>query len=431
MAKYSLTLREVFTGVLISTPYVLSSILMTAHSTTPEPEIEPNGDPTGEIDLTGPGPFLRRGDSGGCFIKACVLASATLLLVGAFEKFRGGNSVRDACENGVRRKSSGIDSRLLRASCANAISVWLPLFASLTLGGERVALSILLVLSSGLPTVLDSRFQSHSLSGWSKPLKQWRTTVSFLVAMMVFDLVAIGSFFNAGNSYTGYLALLLSVFVIRPPFRNSSQPILNGMSPEATSAPSGITRPVGSVEFIPKKSGSGNAVPDDETTATLLAGAAFSFFTYVATALFSELSVGFFNSLATAAVACFFATSLVLSTPRVLRSSGKMGLASGSALSVISTSAVLQRWSWPFVAETCFGVLGYFAAYFDRRRATTNPHSQRHSHHTDADRKASRVSLYLLRSCEQYPLLHSILREKDSRRIFYFMRFAFSSLTYH
>lgn len=383
--QQTLNLREILTGVLISAPYVLSSALFVSHP----PASEPNDELLEGIGLAETSSSSHRESNGGCFIKASILASITLLLVGLFEKFRTGSSDRDAHENGTYQKSSKLDSSLLRSCFEKAISAWLPLFASLTLGGERVALALLVVLSSGLPTIFEMRPKE-----WNKLLKQWRMTLSFLVAIMVFDIVNVGWFLHGGHPHAGYLALFLSAFLIRPPFRNLAQ----------------------------QASGPG---PDHETTATLLSGATLSIFTFMVTALFGEVSVNLSSMFTVTLVACFSAASLVFSSPVTLASSSstKTGLASGSAFSIISTSVALRQWSWPFAVELCFGVLGYFAAYADGSRINALSHNHRHPRQADGDRKASRISLYLIQSCEQYPLLHSILREKDSRRIFYFMRF--------
>lgn len=374
------------------------------------PASEPTEDLPEGIDLAGISSSAHQESNGGCFIKACVLASTTLLLVGLFEKLKGGSSDRDTHRNDDHQKSSKVDSRLLSSCFAKAISAWLPLFASLTLGGERVALAMLVAFASGLPALLETRPKE-----WIKLLKQWRMTLCFLVAITVFDFVSVGWFLHGGNPHAGYLALFLSVFLIRPPFRNLAQPAIKGISSVAASKSSGST-----IEFVPK-----SAIPGHEITANLLSGATLSIFTIMVTVLFGEMSVTISNIFTITLVAFFSAASLVLSFPVTLSSSSsiKIGLASGLAFSIISTSVSLRQWSWPLAVELCFGTLGYFAAYTDGNRGIALLHNNRNPHHADGDRKASRISLYLIQSCEQYALLNSILREKDSRRIFYFMTF--------
>lgn len=415
--QHSSNLQEILTGFLVSIPYILSSALFVSHSPTLEPEVESGEEhPVGighvGIDL----PLSHWQNNGGCLIKTSVLASATLLLIGLFDKLKTGSSNRDAHGNETHRRPSAVDGGLLSSCFIKAMSVWLPLFASLTLGGERVALAMLIVFSSGLPAPFETR-----LKEWTKLLRQWKMTLCFLVAMVVFDLVSVGSFLRGGSPNAGYAALILSVFLIRPPFRNLAQPTLKSIS--TASIPPGFTRPADGAEFVPKTRGSGSGISEHETTATLLSGAILSILTFTVTSLLG-ISIDIASSLLMVVVACSFAVSLVFSSPRTLDSSTKTGLVSGSAFSIISTSVTLRPMSWPLViAELCLGVLGYIATYADGHGPNAHTHSRGHSRYADGDKKASRITLYLLQSCEQYPLLHSILREKDSRRIFYFMRF--------
>lgn len=52
-----------------------------------------------------------------------------------------------------------------------------------------------------------------------------------------------------------------------------------------------------------------------------------------------------------------------------------------------------------------------------------HPHDHHHHHHHEHSAQRSRFTTFLLKYAAKWPLLHAVLAEKDSRRIFYFMRF--------
>lgn len=59
-----------------------------------------------------------------------------------------------------------------------------------------------------------------------------------------------------------------------------------------------------------------------------------------------------------------------------------------------------------------------------RPRAHSHSHSHPHDHHHhDHSAQRSKFTSLLLHYTSRWPLLHAVLTEKDSRRIFYFMRF--------
>lgn len=60
-----------------------------------------------------------------------------------------------------------------------------------------------------------------------------------------------------------------------------------------------------------------------------------------------------------------------------------------------------------------------------RSRSNSHSHSHAHSHdhHHDHSAPRSKFTRLLLRYTPRWPLLHAVVTNKDSRRIFYFMRF--------
>lgn len=108
----------------------------------------------------------------------------------------------------------------------------------------------------------------------------------------------------------------------------------------------------------------------------------------------------------------------------------------GSILMTPGTSTMPVKYQLPEYTETACDHHhnGHDHSYdhdhdHDHGHGNSHAHSHAHTHahvhaHDHGSSEKSLVTRVLLKHCVSWPLLHAIIVEKDSRRIFYFMRFA-------
>jgi solute carrier family 30 (zinc transporter), member 5/7 len=137
-----------------------------------------------------------------------------------------------------------------------------------------------------------------------------------------------------------------------------------------------------------------------------------------------SITLGAVDIISTLATATCFAGSLLSSTN--LRTRRKLGyLISLVLLSVFGPLPHTGASHTIYFTRASLAVLSFFAAHFDdsgSRSAAVSDASHVHTHS-----KLSFVSRFLLHHGQSYPLLISILKRDDSRRIFYFMRYVCQS----
>ncbi|KAF2115271.1 cation efflux family-domain-containing protein [Lophiotrema nucula] len=356
-------------------------------------------------------------------LHACTLSSTTLILVGVISKISASMEQQPL----DRRKSFGSSGQPGGTSSAlwepssisrmfvNIISVFLPFYASMQLGGAKTALVLLTATAAGLGA-FEQRLGKHSL--WDALKRTLRTRKATVGALLCALLLDIWSSTERGSTFLGYSALLTTVSVIPPPLPATGSSVVTGFkgSSERMSAPKPTSPLISSSQ---------------DTLITLAAGVIMTIFTI----LFSIISSSspsitnhaiFFSTISVAS-----ATALVFfALPSALRSQRKVGLAFGmmmvAALGAFSSAAPWQTWTALVIASAI--LCG--AVAFDTKPATVRPHSHGHSHpghkHTQAHHdhhlhgNHSRLSAFLINSCTPGSILHSILLEKDSRRIAYF-----------
>jgi zinc transporter 5/7 len=115
----------------------------------------------------------------------------------------------------------------------------------------------------------------------------------------------------------------------------------------------------------------------------------------------------------------------MISLPSSLRSPKKTGLAicAGTAALLCSPHAQ-DDLLMVYAARGILATASFFASQRDDMHLHLDAHAHNHTHshsHSHTTSESSRVSKWLLHKSEPYPLLYSILKEKDSRSIFYFM----------
>ncbi|KAL1873310.1 putative zinc transporter msc2 [Paecilomyces lecythidis] len=349
------------------------------------------------------------------------IISVTLLLIGSWQIMR-------------RERAAGADPastiylpRLnavtLQKSGLRVLSLALPIYAATKIGPITVALSLLLASTSGLPVILTA---GGSRTNSKQKLSHKKLT---LLTLLMFT---IPGFLNLdtpvdGAPFKGYLALLAFIFVLRLPFPepvrgsgSASEPgdsvpkaLDAGTYPLADHNPASIVSP-----FI---------ATSDDIMLTIFSGgalAAFSLFLYF---IRGTSSTGFSDIIWAFCTSSAFATLLILASPVNLRSPQKLGMAAGSGFAVLLgalphlESGLFGYCTWALLAG-----VSYVAARFDAGQSGSDSHGHSHGHHHHGSAKPSKVSAALIEFSEPYPLLHSILKERDSRRIFYFMTLNFA-----
>lgn len=373
-------------------------------------------------------------------LSACCLTSMTLILVGLRGKIGGIPKVLD------RRKHSSSKSNLennlgARKIFERMISVGLPYLATMKLGGDRVALIMLLALHADITHAEDEITDLLSIKGWKRLLAHRRWTLVSILLQMCCDLIGLTNYSSVWNTCFGYLALAVSILYISPPF-----PSLKSKGSTTTSFSSISASPTPQVLATQWETrNSAKPVSDAlvvtsplictkrDTNLTIAAGSALgaltciiSFFSRENVGVSSVVEVGFgFLS------ACAAAISFQWVQPHSLRQNSGLGLLFGS-LTYLVLLAIPRSDTWESIAyQGAFIGISFAATKLDSHLTLTTSHSKNLDHHhphrlhqyAKHEGMPSRFSEFLLRSFRNWPLLHSILAEKDSRRIFYFMRY--------
>ncbi|KAJ5700812.1 hypothetical protein N7536_003825 [Penicillium majusculum] len=334
--------------------------------------------------------------------KTCLLTAITLILFGCGQILRINYQ-----KAGSSTLSSGnlpkLNVKSVQASLSQIVSVALPIFAALKVGGFLVAFSLLLATASGVPAIINGT--SHTQEKYSRKI----LSIALLVVVIISSFLGLNHPWDV-SPVIGYAALLGSVFVAPPPFPSLRR---NGPIPEP-----------GLVAAQSKAShrGHSSAVVTTDAPLAVIAGS----FLALLTVLFNRAFVFSISELVYLLIpTSLFAISLMVSLPPSLRSSKKTGLAICAGAAAFLCSPHTQ--DDLLMSYATRGILATASFFASRRDDThlhldTHAHNHTHSHshsHTTSD--SSRVSKWLLHKSEPYPLLHSILKEKDSRSIFYFM----------
>lgn len=386
--------NEFLTGFLIALPWIALSWFSTqyAQSTTLESPVDDVDEITASAYLEGIGS------------KACALTAGILVLLGCGEAARKGHELSIAA---LPKLSGSIASSAFIRAC----SIGLPVYAGLGIGGFLVAFALSLAFASGIPTVASNSVQER--------FGQKKLTVGLLAIVVLFNLFGTGSSLDE-QPFMGYVALLVAVFVIRPPFAAD----LPGSTSEITPDP-----------LSPRKSseaGLPSNTPSDTALVNLLSGVLLALATVIVSGIPSPGGIDLiYFGLTTGA----FAVSFLYLSSSGTRSPQKLGHAVGAGATSLFCSPYFQNDLFTVYVSRCvIAAVSVLAARFDDRHLRLEAHSHNHTHHhhhhghSHSHKEPSRVTKMILHFCEPYPLLYSILKERDSRRIFYFMTYVIRSL---
>jgi zinc transporter 5/7 len=419
-ARSWLELPEALTALLVPLPYVFASL---AYFSTVS---QSRKSPASLADAVADSNALEY-PSGGQLLHACTLSSATLLLVGLISKFRlaTGDPLDRRKAQDELEKSKELacfhPSLVWRASL-HALSVLLPFYATMQLGGATTALFLLVSYTAGLGG-LDQKPGKHS--AWDNTKRTLRTRTATYASLLI--AMAVSSFFAAETAGTilGFVALAVSIFAIPPPLPAT------GWSLMTSQTQNGWSTQTSTRATLPKPSSPLISTSLD-TDLTLATGLVLTCFTVIF-AQFSSASHAPSLShhallLSTLSIASATA-SVFLSSPNALRSSKKSGLAIGGLLTTLFAQFEHQAWHTYVTFALALGATAFDTRASALSRPSSHGHSHathKHSHSHDHDHdhhlhgNHSRISTFIISRCTPGSIIHSVLIEKDSRRIAYF-----------
>ena len=324
---------------------------------------------------------------------------------------------------------------MARRIAARFATVALPFYATSKLGGARVASVLLMALSTDIISVGEEPTDFVQAKGWNRLMTQSPWTLVAILLQLVSDVIGFTSSSAAIEIVLGYITLGLTVFLLPPCFLSSRPRVsmVTSTGPASESKTSAVlaTPPTQLEEKTSKVSSISPMIcsPED-INLTLYSGITLGIIT-TTFFIFCGPSAGTWSGYRLAwSLVSTLATALALTTvdPRSLRGNKQFGLVLGSLLSsFILTTLCSEAWS-SFVYQTMFIGFSFAATRFDTHETySSSSQSGQHQHHHPArliipeHAQMSRFSEFVIRHIPHWPLLHSILAEKDSRRIFYFM----------
>jgi zinc transporter 5/7 len=294
------------------------------------------------------------------------------------------------------------------------------------LGGARVALALLTAVAAGLGA-LDRKPGKHN--PWDdlrRTLRTRKATCGAVALAMVADSIVVGS---ASHPLLGYSSLVTSIFLVPPPLPTAGWSLIMGSQGQT----SYVTQDSGRAT-LPKPS-SPLVNTFENTVLTIASGLSLTVVALLYSLISSSSPSFSHHTIAFTTLSIASATALVfLSLPAALRSQKHIGLALGSFL-----VAAIHSWEqyststflWVAFPFACVGLVG--AVMFDTGLpsvSTAHSHGHGHSHsghshkHDHQDHHLhgnhSRLSAFLIARATPGSIIHSILIEKDSRRIAYF-----------
>lgn len=380
--------------------------------------------------------------------QACALTSGTLLLLGFMGRIRASQSSLDRRKRtlGVAGDTERKPAKLVgvegaKRMAGRLLSVGLPFYASLKLGGARSSVMMLIAGAGDLLSTEGEEEDMTRVEGWKRLVNARKWTLVVLTAGAICDAVGFTSKQAATSLGLGYLALTLSIFVLPPPFpqRPTKASVINASKPISAASTSAVPAtpwenpPIVTISHSSSARLSPLISTAQDTNLTLLTGAISSIL-LVSTSILSSTHIHpgtAFQWMWFLSTIVGGATALVVSQPTTLCANRKLGFLVGSAL-LLFISNVFSTSTWTLCAfQAILAGISYFGVQLDDNSYSSLGMSKRdHQHHPHvfephASRRElnpSKLTLFLLSLFHRWPLVHGILVEKDSRRIFYFMR---------
>lgn len=417
------SLPEALTALLVPLPYLLASA---AYSSNDGSGTEDGFPPLSAyarlqqsvLTETSDLPSRNAGKPSG-FVEACQLASGTLLLVGILAKVRTSERVLDRRKDGdsSRKAHVAMDLSTLQSVALRSASVGLPFYAAMKLGGMRTGLVLLVAIAANL-TCTDSPLRP-SASQWVQQAMNRKLTLAAIFLSAISDFAGMTLHTSFSDLLLGYLALIATVVYLNPPLPTSQTP--------STARP---TAKVGSTAANSlARNASSLTCSTGDVNLTLLSGTILSLVTIGGSLVQGEAPSFVPSSIILSALSIATATAANLfASPASLRSPAKAGLGLGCLLTA-SCAFLFSPALWPgTICNGGLSALAFAGVIFDTSSSFSSGHDHRHDHahnvntrhHHHDDGNYSPFTRLVLTKCEPGSLVHSIMIEKDSRRICYF-----------
>lgn len=363
------------------------------------------------------------------------LTSMTLMFLGGYGKLRhrkrnsGEKKSLGIAGDTQRGSKIGLDLGSAQSIIGRTTAVLLPIWSAFEFGGTKLA-SILLVLAASGVVPLDNPFLSGAtFKNWKKLALGRNGTVTWLLLSLLSGTFFIGKL----RPFVGSVTLMLWLLASRSPFRASTPPIDSAMSPPP-SAKSTSAVPATPVEDPLSADAKSFITPisplirtDRDIDLSLVSGISLGVLAMLMSitnqpALSVKLLLKLFLC------AALMSISLIFSQPSRLRTNIKGGFLLGIGVIIIASSllGLSQRF---ILSEAGLCLLGYICVQYDDKmpnQATAPSHKHAHHHKHHSAQKANIFTKFLIRNTRNWSLVHEILKDGNSRRIFYFMNINFA-----
>ncbi|KAL9026474.1 MAG: hypothetical protein Q9196_004866 [Gyalolechia fulgens] len=401
VARKWITFSEAFSSVLVALAFVFVSIFYDGlsvklqHINQQPADQQPLKNPNDELQINPCNPYLPMPT----LIVTLAITAATLVLVGVAGKAQMSRAPSDQPERSLKSSNQQLSytNRIIMSNIQKVIKklscVALPCYAASSLGGARVALIMLVALFSKIVTLEDGELTIADMKRWKQLLEYRRWTMLSILAQVLFDFIGNADPSRRVAYTTGYLALMVSIIVLPPPFpsiirENPARAANNQPASASVVLSSGFETPsIPEGSPLRKSTVSPLVSSPEELNITLEAGvisailcALLWFLSSPSADALNLPTLSWFSITACATAAC-----LLVAQPQSLQENRGLGVLIGAFTGSVVTYLF---------------------------------HTDIHDH--------SMLTRFLLETFQHRALLHSILVEKDSRRIFYFMSLNFA-----
>ena len=444
-----ISIREIIASVIVPLPFLLESLaypIQTSQSPTLDQSAIAQLATSTLEKLAGPETDFSVPSS--AVLSACTLTSTTLLLVGLVGKVATTHTSLDRRKHGFGNDEMAehtqiqLNVRGASRKVVTALRIGLPFYAAAKLGGQRVALVMLVALAGDLVKTEGARTDLTRAEGWKRLLASRKWTLAALVFQFLLDVAGITNKASAAT-WTGYLAIGVSIFALPPPsILSSTEGSMSALpKPRSTISTSALftkrwdasTNDASALSF--NLTSSPLIRTTEDVDSTLLTGAVLGVVSILSFFIIPQglKQMSILHSGWVMLVSFAAAMSLLIARPSSLNSKKKLGLVLGYFFIVAFLKTCHDRAWTLFAYEGVFTGVSWLAGSLDTRSLfASSSNSEHHSHHdhqhghhhhsvTSHASKPSVVTAFLLRTFKHWPLLYNILAEKDSRRIFYFM----------
>ena len=361
----------------------------------------------------------------------CGLTAITLFLLGLRGKLAQWRGTMKSSESlisiGQLKRANLRQSG--RKVARRVVTVGLPFFAVSQLGPARVSAILVTALASKVMVIEERTMEIRTWQWWKGLAAHRMWTVLSFFSQVILDLSGVTNGMPIATICLGYLALGLMIFISPPPYpslaRKSSVPSSRNNSTDTSSKRRTSFTMLSISPLI--------STPEDIdltlSTALLLSIFVYclSFIKIPSAGAISHYQIAWSVLTGLSAVVALLFTNI-----QVLERSRTFGSSLGS-ISLLLFITIVHDDTWlSFAYQSLLISISFIALATDTRmksppKSQSTNHHQHHSPHRHGSLQvrevagASRFTNHVLRWVQNRPLLHTILVEKDSRRIFYFM----------